>query len=160
MKTQLGEFGGLAPIVWMDRNFPSLCVDVAALDKYPRSEPDGHNDAGIYFLWDINGSLLYVGKSVEISRRMWKHIEDGAIPFAAFSYMPVRGHHLGKLFMLEIETCYILALEPTHNAQFRPGRQDGWAAALRTMIAKKSAEVIAQKRPPFVRVVRVDGAPD
>ncbi len=145
----------MAPIDWLDRNFASLCADIQALDKFPRSEPDGHRDAGIYFLWDINGSLLYVGKSVEISRRMCKHIDDGAIPFAAFSYMPVRGHFLCSLFLLDIETCYILALEPTHNSQFRPPKQDRWAVKLRKMIAEKSAEVIAEKRPPFVRVVSV-----
>ena len=127
----------------------SYVVPPEALPKYDPNELDQHFAvSGVYFLWDINGSLLYAGLSESVGGRIDQHLTAGRIPIWAFSYLRVYGQQRRKLYLSSIESAYILALEPAFNSQYRGG--DEGTEDMTRAVQKEWREVIEQRHPPLV----------
>lgn len=149
------EFDGLAPLTWFERNSASYVHDPISLEKFSPEDSRRHSAPGIYFLWDINSSLLYVGQSAQVGGRIWQHIDGASMPIYAFSYFEVAGHRRRHLFLNDVESAYIHALQPAFNLQYRPPRWDVHAALV-DAIRVAWRDVIATKHPPVVKRVRID----
>ena len=65
---------------------------------------------GVYFLYR-GPTVVYVGKAVDVRRRIANHIADGVKSFDGVSFIPCRRNDLTR-----IETKYIALLCPEYNA--------------------------------------------
>lgn len=92
------EIGRMADLLLPD---PSKAVHIPTFDDLARS--------GIYFLLH-EGVVVYVGKAVDMRRRVGQHISEGTKIFDAVSYVP---SPIGRLD--ELERRYIEKLVPKHN---------------------------------------------
>jgi len=67
---------------------------------------------GIYFLFDA-GRLVYVGQSVDIIERVYKHKRDKS--FDRFSYTLMSKKEVPTKFMVEMEAMLIQYFAPKYN---------------------------------------------
>lgn len=149
---ELDGFDGLAPYLWIAKNFGLYLHAPDALEKRRMGDYAGSDYAGIYFLWDVNGSLLYVGLSHGIGARLTQHTRAGEIPAWAFSCFPIHGVERRSLFLKAIESAYIHALEPAFNVK-RQRVHGALMAPLEAAVQKTWAPILAWKHPEIVYVI-------
>lgn len=149
---EVDGFDGLAPKLWIAQNWRLYLHRPEDLEKRRLSDADDFNHAGIYFLWDVNGSLLYTGLSVNIAARMFQHSKKDEIPAWAFSSFRVDGWQRRKFYFVGIESAYIHALRPAFNVKYDAR---GFAALepLKVAIQEAWADALEWKCPPLLRVM-------
>lgn len=104
----------------MAREWRRYVVAPTDLQNYAIEDAADAMWPGLYFLWGGSDQLLYVGLSNQVCRRILAHRKAGAIPFADFSALRVRGRVFRSLFLERIEAAYIHALECPHNTKAVP----------------------------------------
>ena len=106
---------GQLPIVraWLSKHWRDFVVTPDALHDSP-----GDHGCGLYFLWDADDSLLYVGQSRELRTRVRNHLRFGT-KHALATFLPLPPPLLDC-----IEYAYIYALTPPQNKKFA---DVGWA---------------------------------
>jgi hypothetical protein len=148
-------FAGMAPYLWIAKNWRMYLHHPDSLEKFPVDECNtGHHASGIYFLWDVNGSLLYVGRSGSIGVRIFQHRCESMAPAFAFSYFPVEGYKRRQLYLDKIESAYIHALTPAFNTQYR---NQSWELLDTVAAAVRAEWAEAHKHPPIMYVVNARG---
>ena len=108
----------------------SLSIEGATTAKLPRC-------SGVYRFFDQSGSLLYVGKSVDIHNRVGQHLNEGRKPGRHQRLMSQVSHidcHLtaGEIGALLIENAAIKAEVPLYNRRQRQLRRL-WTIQLTTL---------------------------
>jgi len=102
------------PEVWFAQNVHEFLYSQECIIKesLPYKVNEGPWAAGIYFLIH-NDSIVYVGKSVEIMRRLNQHREKGWVfnQYWCFGGIP-------ELYIEHVEAFYIYALAPPLNEKY------------------------------------------
>lgn len=73
--------------------------------------------AGVYFLYNEEGDLIYIGKSMDVIRRLREHLEHSSFQFSSFRIKPVP---LGSLF--SVERKLIRKHKPPRNIEHNPNK--------------------------------------
>lgn len=101
---------------WVERNWVDLHVPATELwaRRIPRNDVTTI-ESGVYFLYDRDGDLLYVGMSVAIQNRIVAHCRQWLIPFTHVSWILVHEYVMERL-----EASYIHNLLPPYNVKGMP----------------------------------------
>jgi hypothetical protein len=67
----------------------------------------------VYFLYDENNQLLYVGATSDLHKRLIRHRENGIIKFASSAHILCNDH----VRRLQIESHYLERYQPPHNKE-------------------------------------------
>lgn len=72
---------------WISERVSELLVPLDVLRSRRQLYPEdpGLPESGIYFLFDHEGSLVYIGQSIAIDYRLRQHADLGRIPFTHFA---------------------------------------------------------------------------
>jgi excinuclease UvrABC nuclease subunit len=105
--------------------------DLPTWERLDRAAPQL---SGIYFLWDEDDALLYVGQTLHSSIRVAQHAWGRRIPFVRFSVLEICCEPDAVEFVFPcFEAAYIKALQPPHNSRCRVsiiGQAKGMDAAI------------------------------
>lgn len=101
---------------WLSSVWESYLIGPDDLTLIPAID-DVNVICGIYFLWDAEGALLYIGQSIDVPNRLISHSRYGQ-SHAFVSAIEVKAAALD-----EIESAYIFALTPPNNRKYS---QTGW----------------------------------
>jgi len=107
---------GISIQAWKERNWERLYVSAVALfeRRIPRDDVTTL-ESGIYFLYAIDGELLYIGRSVCIQNRVVDHVWARRISFTHVSWVEVPNYIVGG-----VEEAYIANLLPPCNVRSIP----------------------------------------
>lgn len=108
---------GLSPAAWLAINWQRFYIPPSEIKPLRRYDP--HQDLGdgwgVYFLFDINDALLYVGQSLYFENRLSDHFYKSPLPFVGYSLLPVPG-----LYITAVESYYINRERPVYNSKIPP----------------------------------------
>lgn len=107
------------PHYWLGKRWKDYVHTAEWLELVERSA-DVPMSAGVYFLWDADGGLQYVGASCHVQNRVAQHIWARRIPFRYYSVIEADAD-IAAL----VEMVYICALRPVYNRTFGPVRWSG-----------------------------------
>lgn len=104
---------GITPHEWREQNRESLFVDLSALaDRRIPSSQVNSGECGVYFLFDAEGGLQYIGRSVCIANRIISHRRARQLPFTHVAWVAVP-----KLLVEGVESDYIAKHQPPWNTR-------------------------------------------
>lgn len=105
-----------SPASWFEREAPRILVTPDALraSALPYAKGEGSSNPGIYFILN-EGRIIYVGKAVNISLRLWEHFYASPFTLQHFNELSP----LPPLMLAWFEAFYIFYLDPEHNARYR-----------------------------------------
>lgn len=105
------------PIDEAEDLWPRYVIAPDQMDRYEgRLAEHGVGGAGVYFLWDEEHALLYVGTTLALDTRLLAHHRGRKIPYTAYSFLEVEPHPIINLAEW-VEGAYIDALEPPYNSR-------------------------------------------
>jgi len=102
--------------------------------------PSNYSVSGIYFLFDSEGKMLYIGMSQNVKRRMSAHKTAGR--YATFAYFEVFAEQRVGTFLHYLETYFIQKYLPLQNGNKMQSNPDAltesaFSDAMLTVLAQR-----------------------
>jgi hypothetical protein len=78
--------------------------------------------SGIYALRAADGAVIYIGRAVDLNRRLRRHYRatNGTPGLAVFSF-----HLVPEYALYDVEVAHIYGMQPENNALYEPVRWEG-----------------------------------